>query len=100
MRAESQLSLKLSASMVELRRKAKPQSLNLFPQSSSSVVDVLPCHQSSQREKESQNSNRNRGKLTGPNSALPLITGARGGRKDPQEAPHKWPWSRTVSERV
>lgn len=83
--AEGQLSLKLSSYMVELRRQATPQSLNQFPQSSSSVVDVLPCRQSSHREEESQNSNRNRGELTGPNSALPLITGARGGRKHPQD---------------
>lgn len=100
MRVEAQSPLKLSAYMVEVQHKAKPQSLNQFLQSSSSVVDVLPCHQSSQREKESQNSNRNRGELTGPNSALPLITGAQGGRKHPQDTLHKWPWSRNSFERV
>lgn len=66
-----------------------------------SIVDVLTCHQSStERGRESQNSNRHRGKLTGPNSALPLITGTWGGRKHPQDThcinghgpePERWP---------
>lgn len=51
-----------------------------------SIVDVLPCHQRSrERGRESQNSNRHRGELTGPNSVLPLITGTQGGRKHPQD---------------
>lgn len=66
-----------------------------------SMVDVLPRHQSSgERGRESQNSNRHRGELTGPNSALPLITGTQGGRKHPQDThctnghgpePERWP---------
>lgn len=62
-----------------------------------SIVDVLPRHQSSRgRGSESQNSNRHRGELTGPNSALPLITGTQGGEKTPAgHTLHKWPWSGT-----
>lgn len=66
-----------------------------------SLVDVLPRHQSSrERRRESQNSNRHRGELTGPNSALPLITGTQRGRKHPQDTlctnghgpePERWP---------
>lgn len=53
-----------------------------------------------ERGRESQNSNRHRGKLTGPNSALSLITGTQGGRKHPQDThctnghgpePERWP---------